>query len=224
MRRVRSVRVSLGDTEPLGATGQTQARLRRMVGQGKFGGRHGDASRNGHDKPEISARQVRHRRRRRDQVHARLGDDDAGARHLGGAQCHRGCRPESVRHRRHAVLPGRRFDFLDLRRRRPRAAAQFLHGRVRRRLLDRGAGRHGDGPDGSRHVQGRGDLPRHERLFPGAHRRHRRALRGAGGGRRPAWPHLWLAERRPDVRADLHAPHARLRYQARAGRGGEGDP
>ena len=29
---------------------------------------------------------------------------------------------------------------------------------------------------------------------------------------------LRLAERRPDVRADLHAPHVRLRHEARAGR------
>ena len=59
---------------------------------------------------------------------------------------------------------------------------------------------------------------------PGAHRRHRRARRGAGLGRRAARPRLWLAERRPDVRADLHAPHARLRHAARAGRRGQGDP
>ena len=116
------------------------------------------------------------------------------------------------------------FDLLDLHRRRPRAPAQLLHGRVRRRLVDRGAGRHGDRPDGSRHVQGRGDLPRHERLQPGAHRRHRRARRGAGVGRRAAHARLRLAERRPDVRADLHAPHARLRHAARAGRRRQGDP
>ena len=118
--------------------------------------------------------------RRRDHLHARLGHDDARARHLGGAQRHRGCRAEGVRRRRHAVLPVGRFDLLDLHRRRPRHPAQLLHGRVRRRLLDRGAGRHGDRPDRGRHVQDRGDLPRHERLLPGAHRRHRRARRGAG--------------------------------------------
>ena len=37
-------------------------------------------------------------------------------------------------------------------------------------------------------------------------------------GRRAAQARLRLAERRPDVRADLHAPHVRLRHAARAGR------
>ena len=46
----------------------------------------------------------------------------------------------------------------------------------------------------------RGDLPRHERLLPGPHRRHRRARRGAGLGRHAAQPRLRLAERGPDVR------------------------
>jgi hypothetical protein len=52
---------------------------------------------------------------------------------------------------------------------------------------------------------------------PGAHRRHRRALGGAGQRRHAAQPRLWLAERRPEFRADLHAPHVRLRHEARAG-------
>ncbi|MEJ0070707.1 MAG: hypothetical protein WDO24_20515 [Pseudomonadota bacterium] len=50
--------------------------------------------------------------------------------------------------------------------------AEFLHGRVRRRLVDRGAGRHGDRRDRGRHVPHRRDLPRHERLFAGSDRRH----------------------------------------------------
>ena len=50
------------------------------------------AGRDRHHESEIPARQVRHRRRRRDHLHARLGHDDARARHLGGAQRHRGCR------------------------------------------------------------------------------------------------------------------------------------
>ena len=37
-------------------------------------------------------------------------------------------------------------------------------------------------------------------------------------------PRLWLAERRPDVQPDLHAPHVRLRHAARAGRRRQGDP
>ena len=37
-------------------------------------------------------------------------------------------------------------------------------------------------------------------------------------GRHAAQPRLWLAERRPDVQPDLHAPHVRLRHDARAGR------
>ena len=188
------------------------------------GERHADAGRDRHHEPETSARQVRHRRRRRDDLYARLRHDDPRARHLGGAQRHRGCRTEGFRRRRHAVLPVGRFDLLDLHRRRSRHPAQLLHGRVRRRLIDRGAGRHGDGPDRGRHVQDRGDLPRHERLQPGAHRRHRRARRGAGGGRHAAHARLRLAERGPDVQPDLHAPHARLRHAARAGRRRQGDP
>ena len=42
--------------------------------------------------------------------------------------------------------------------------------------------------------------------------------------RHAAQPRLWLAKRRADVRADLHALHARLRHHAGAGRDGEGDP
>ena len=45
-----------------------------------------------------------------------------------------------------------------------------------------------------------GDLPRDERLLSGPHRRHRRAIGGAGQRRDAAQPRLWLAERRPDVR------------------------
>ncbi len=143
---------------------------------------------------------------------------------MGGAQRHRRCRPRARRHRRHAVLPVGRFRVRALRRRRSRHPPRFLHGRVRRRLVDRGARRHGDGRHRRRHVQDGGDLPRHERLFAGAHRRHRRARRGAGRGRHAAQPRLWLAERRADVQPDLHAPHARLRHAARAGRRGQGDP
>ncbi len=36
-------------------------------------------------------------------------------------------------------------------------------------------------------------------------------------GRHAAQPRLWLAERGADVRADLHAPHVRLRHHAGAG-------
>ena len=43
------------------------------------------------------------RRRRRDDLHAGLGDHDQSARQLGGAKHHRGCRAEGVRRRRHAV-------------------------------------------------------------------------------------------------------------------------
>ena len=63
----------------------------------------------------------------------------------------------------------------------------------------------------------RRDLPLDERLFAGAHRRHRRALGGAGQRRHAAQPRLWLAERRAELRPDLHAPHVRLRHDARAG-------
>ncbi len=65
----------------------------------------------------------------------------------------------------------------------------------------------------------RGHLPRHERLQPGAHRRHRRALGGAGRRRDAAQPRLRLAERRADVQPHLHAPHVRLRHHAGAGGG-----
>ena len=66
------------------------------------------------------------------------------------------------------------------------------------------------------------DLPRHERLLAGAHRRHRRAVGGAGRGRHAAFPGLRLAERRPALQLHLHAPHVRLRNDARAGGGGAG--
>ena len=126
---------------------------------------------------------------------------------------------KAVRRRRHAVLPVGRFDLRDLHRRRSRHPAQLLHGRVRRRLLDRGADRHRHRRDRGRHVQDGRDLPRHERLQPGAHRRHRRARGGAGRGRHAAQPRLRLAERGPDVQPHLHAPHVRLRHDAGAGRG-----
>ena len=112
------------------------------------------------------------------------GQDDPRARHLGGAQRHRGCRPEggatSTACCRYQSGDSTFSPFIagDL-----GHPAQLLHGRVRRRLVDRGAHRHGDGRDRSRHVQDGGDLPLHERLQPGAHRRHRRARRGAGNGR-----------------------------------------
>ena len=57
---------------------------------------------------EIPARQICHRRGRRDDLYARLGQDHARARHLGGAQRDPGCRAEAVRRRRHAVLSVRR--------------------------------------------------------------------------------------------------------------------
>ncbi len=114
------------------------------------------------------------------------------------------------------------FDIGDLHLRRPRHAPQFLHGCVRRRLVDRGLGRHRDRPDRGRLLQGRGDFPVDERLFAGADRRHRRALRRTSSRRHAAQPRLWLAERRAEFRADLHAPHARLRHQTRAGRRGQG--
>ncbi len=68
----------------------------------------------------------------------------------------------------------------------------------------------------------RRDLPLDERLQPSADRRHRRALGGARRRRHAAQPRLWLAERRAELRPDLHAPHVRLRHQARAGRDGQG--
>ena len=70
----------------------------------------------------------------------------------------------------------------------------------------------------------RRDLPLDERLQPGAHRRHRRALGRAGQRRHAAQPRLWLAERRAELRADLHAAHVRLRHDAGAGGACEGVP
>ena len=107
-------------------------------------------------------------------------------------------------------------------RRRSGHPAELLHGRARRRIVDRGADRHRHRRDRGRHVQVRGDLPLDERVFAGAHRRHRRALGGAGQRRHAAQPRLWLAERRAEFRADLHAPHVHLRHQAGAGGDGEG--
>ena len=116
------------------------------------------------------------------------------------------------------VLPVGRLHLRPVHRRRPRHPPQFLHGRVRRRLLDRGADRHRHRRDRGRHVQDGRHLPRHERLLPGAHRRHGRPLGGAGGGRHAAQPRLRLAERRAEFQPHLHAPHVRLRHHARAGR------
>ena len=90
----------------------------------------------------------------------------------------RGRRPDGLRRRRHAVLPVGRLHLRPVHRRRPRHPPQFLHGRVRRRLLDGGADRHRHRRHRGRPVQDGRHLPRHERLQPGAHRRHRRALRG----------------------------------------------
>ena len=109
-------------------------------------------------------------------------------------------------------------------RRRSRHPAQLLHGRVRRRLLHRGADRHRHRRDRGRHVQDRRDLPLDERLLPGPHRRHRRAGGGAGHGRHAAQPRLRLAERRADVQPHLHAPHVRVRHDAGAGGGRAGGP
>ena len=113
------------------------------------------------------------------------------------------------------------FDLGDVHRRRSRHPPQFLHGRGRRRLVDRGARRHRHRPDRGRLLQDGGDLPLDERLFAGADRRHRRALGSARRWRRPAQPRLWLAERRAELRPDLYAPYVRLRHQARAGRRGQ---
>ena len=165
------------------------------------------------DHAEILARQVRHCRRRRDRLHARLGQVDAGAGIDRGAQRHGRRGAQGLRDRRHAVVSVQRLGVLALRRRRPRHPAQFLHGRVRRGIVDRGVDRHRDRRHRGRHVQDGGDLPLHERFLAGADRRHRRALRSARLGRHDAQPRLWLAERGADVRADLHAPHARFRHR-----------
>ena len=125
---------------------------------------------------------------------------------------------QGLRHRRHARLFRRRLDQRHVHRRRSRHAPQFLHGCGRRRLVDRGAGRHRDRPHRGRLLQDRRDLPLDERVFAGAHRRHRGALGGAGRRRHAAQPRLWLAERRAELRADLYAPHVRLRHDPGAGR------
>ena len=67
------------------------------------------ATRGGRHHPEIPARQIRDRRRRRDDLHPRLGQDDARARHLGGQERDPRRRAQGRRHRRHAVLFGRRL-------------------------------------------------------------------------------------------------------------------
>ena len=176
------------------------------------------------DDAEIFARQIRDRRGRRDDLYERLEQDDPGARHLGRAQRDPRRRAEGRRHRRHARLFGRRLDQRHLHLRRSRHPPQFLHGRGRRRLLDRGAGRHRDRADRGRLLQDRRDLPLDERLHPGPHRRHRGALGGAGRRRHAAQPRLWLAERRTELCADLYAPYVRLRHDAGAGRACEDVP
>ncbi len=57
------------------------------------------------------------------------------------------------RHRRHSVLFGRRLDLGDVHRRRPGHPPQLLHGRGRRRLVDRGPGRYRHRFDRSRLLQ-----------------------------------------------------------------------
>ena len=89
----------------------------------------------------------------------------------------RRCAPRSVdagisaesEHRRHVVVFQQRFHAIDVHCRRPWHAPRFLHGCLRRRLQHRGADRHRHRRDRSRHVPQRGDLPRRERLFAGAH-------------------------------------------------------
>src|SRR5450631_4862228 len=115
------------------------------------------------------------------------------------------------RDRRHAVVSIERLGVLAIGRRRPRHPAQFLHGRVRRGIIDRGVGWHRDRRDRGRHVQDGGDLPLDERFLAGADRWHRRARRGSRLGRRAAQPRLWLAERGTVVRTDVYATHVRLR-------------
>ena len=126
---------------------------------------------------------------------------------------------QAVGHRRHAVLLRRNDStFVDVDRRRPRHPAELLHGRVRRRLIDRGAHRHRDGRDRSRHVQDGRDLPLHERLHPGAHRRHRRARSGADQSATcsTARAYGWQSAGQ-SFAPTLHAPHVRLRHDAGAG-------
>ena len=100
-------------------------------------------------------------------LHARLGPDHPRARRPGRCATPSttpGSRPRDV----DGMLSysvGNDSTFVAVRRRRPRHPAQLLHGRVRRRLLHRGADRHRHGRDRGRHVQDRRDLPRHERLL-----------------------------------------------------------
>ena len=175
--------------------------------------------------PEISARQIRDRRGRRDHLHPRLGHDDAGARHLGGAQCDPRCRAQgratstACSTIRAATSTSATFIAGDL-----GMPAQFLHGRVRRRLVDRGAGRHRDRHHRGRAVQDRGDLPLDERLSQ---------VRIGGTGARSAAPvagdmlhnraYGWQSAGQ-SFAPDLHAPHVRLRHHARAGRACEDVP
>ena len=100
-----------------------------------------------------------------------------------------------------------------LRRPRPRHPAQLLHGRLRRRLLHRGPRRPRDGRHRGRHVPHGRDLPLDERLLRLPHRRHRRARRPAGA-RRSTWPRCRSGMRSAgaELRADLHAPHVRVRH------------
>ncbi len=133
--------------------------------------------RGGRHHPQIPARQICDRRRRRDDLYPRLEPEtDARARHLGGPQRDPRLLARRRRYRRHAGLFGRRLDQRHLHRGRSRHPAQFLHGRGWRRLVDRGIGRHRHRPDRGRLLQDGGDFPLYERLFAGQDRRHRRAL------------------------------------------------
>ena len=86
----------------------------------------------------------------------------------------------------------------------------------------RGAHWHCHGSDRGRHVQDSRHLPFHERLHAGADWWHRRALRGAHHWRPSAHAGVRLAERWPDVRADVPAPHVRLRHDLRTSRARQG--
>ena len=186
---------------------------------GKREKRHAIATTRGRcDDAEIPARQIRDRRGRRDHLHARLGQDDAGARHLGGAQRDPRCRAEG----RPTSTACSIYSGGDS------TSATFIAGDLGIRLnfyMDVvGGGSSTEALVGiaiglieAGMLQDRRDLPLDERLLAGAHRRHRRALGGAGRRRHAAQPRLWLAERRAEFRADLHAPHVRLRHDARAG-------
>ena len=94
-------------------------------------------------------------------------------------QRHARRRAEAHRHRRHAVVSVQQFRVLAVRRRRSGHPPQLLHGRVRRRLVDRGLDRHRHRRDRGRHVQDRRHLPLDERFSP---------VRIGGTGARAAAP------------------------------------